>query len=202
MTGIARRIHSGNARDVTVGIAGGRNSTNARLELANRGEEKIQNIRTCQGQGSPLLNALSQQTRGFFKRSKGKWNMAPISEGPLPAEILKRQQEIKDHKDLVKIVQSIENRTTNPSRITDRGNTIRGAGTNSGREVCWRCRQSGHKKLDCKVPINKIFCAHCRTRKHNTYPGCPATRNGMEGRKFEPIKTKDDKADMVNASRM
>ena len=53
--------------------------------------------------------------------------MAQISEGPLPAEILKRQQEIKDHKDLVEIVQSIENGTTNPSRITDRGDTIRGA---------------------------------------------------------------------------
>ena len=146
----------------------GENSADTRLEQANQCEEKVQNIKTQynlmeanlkalanalkldilktrQEQGSSLLNALSQQTRSFFEKGRGKNSaedylvqilMASINEGPLLAEIFKRQKEIRDHKDLFKIVQSIENGAKNSSRITDRGNTVRGAGTNSGREVC------------------------------------------------------------------
>ena len=38
-------------------------------------------------------------------------------------------------------------------------------------------------KQDCKVPENRIYCVHCKSRKHNTYPGCPAALEKEKGEK-------------------
>ena len=38
-------------------------------------------------------------------------------------------------------------------------------------------------RQDCKVPENKIYCAHCKTRKHNTYVECPSAPKKEKGDK-------------------
>ena len=38
---------------------------------------------------------------------------------------------------------------------------------------CFICQAQGHWKQDCTVDKNKLYCTHCKTRKHNTSKFCP-----------------------------
>ena len=142
---------------------------------------QLEVMRARQKNGSSLLQTLSQQATLFYetgmdKNTSEEWLILllihAIDEAPTLTEIFKRQDEIKDHKDLLKIATSIDSGVTNSNRLLGRSALVRKMMTDKSNMTCWRCRQTGHGKSECKVPENRIFCKNCNTRKHNTHPGC------------------------------
>merc|ERR1712215_352436 len=46
-------------------------------------------------------------------------------------------------------------------------------GTGGRPPKCFLCQAIGHSKSECTVDPGKLWCDHCKTRKHNTYRACP-----------------------------
>ena len=77
---------------------------------------------------------LSQKTTLFYetgmdKNSLEEWLVLllihAIDKAPTLTEIFKQQEEIRNHKDLFKIAQSVESGVSNLSRLLGRGGTVR-----------------------------------------------------------------------------
>ena len=135
---------------------------------------QLEVMRARQKQGSSLLNMLLQHTTFFYETGMDKntveeWLVLllihAIDEAPTLTEIFKKQEDIKDHKDLFKIAQSIESGVTNSNRLLDRNGAVKKIGTENSKMICWRCHQTGHRKDDCKVPENRIFCKKLQLQK-------------------------------------
>ena len=153
-----------------------------------------------QKQGDSLLNTLSQQVTNFFeagmdKNTPNEWLVllliSSTDEAPTWTEIFKRTEEIKDYHDIIRITRSVESGVLNSNRLLGRGATVRQTGNVGEGTKCFRCNQVGHRRADCKVASENLYCQHCNKKgKHNTNTGCKMEKkksnekdNGDQGKK-------------------
>ena len=69
---------------------------------------------------------------------------------------------------------------------------LEGGGTGGRAPKCFLCQAIGHSKSECTVDPGKLWCDHCKTRKHNTYRACPKNKNKPKQPKDNPKDTKKD----------
>ena len=143
--------------------------------------------RARQSDGSTVAESMRRQVCAFYDsnmegNTPEDWLKLLLyttcTDKEILTKVLAKTRDLDTPHQIIDFVDAEECGKLNANRLLGGKNIVAkvgfGSGENTGRPPkCFICQAQGHWTRECTVDKDRLWCHHCKTKKHNTNKWCP-----------------------------